>query len=169
MTVVLERGIDDVKGRRLFSLAIASTADLPKPIVLPSRNFVCLLAWEARGASTASISELVEPLVQAGASYFVCWGPNCERVHDIIDEIAAHPSSGVPTDSCIMATWHDDESLEDAIWYFLVNTQPDAHYEETTHASLAISVTSEAWEAEIVAALRNPRAFIGRASASGAA
>ena len=39
-------------------------------------------------------------MLRAGASYFVCWGSDCERVHDIIDEMVSYPDNdfGVPED-----------------------------------------------------------------------
>jgi hypothetical protein len=61
--------------RRLFSMSIPSAAALPR-LGLPPGGFVCLLAWDARGASTDVISAFVESLLLQGTSYFVCWGPD---------------------------------------------------------------------------------------------
>ena len=98
------------------------------------------------------------------------WGPDCERVHDIIDEMVSYPGNdfGVPEDSCIMTTWHSSEPLREALRFFLVNSWPDEHYQDSTHTALAISVGSSAWEAEIADALDNPRELIRRASENGA-
>jgi hypothetical protein len=157
-----EHACEPLMERRLFSLGIGSPADLPPRLDLPAGNFACLLAWDARCASADEVSGIVEPLLRAGACYFVCWGRDCKRVHDIIDEIAAHPDNdfGVPEDSCIMTTWHDSEPLRDALWFFLLNSSPDEHYEKSTHSALAISVGSSEWTAEIAEALDNPRQFI---------
>jgi hypothetical protein len=107
---------------------------------------------------------LIEPLVRAGASYFVCWGPGCERVHDIIDEIASYPDNefAIPGDSCIMTTWHDSEPLDEALWFLLVNAWPDQHYARSTHATLGISIGSTAWAAQISDAFDDPREFVRR-------
>jgi hypothetical protein len=76
----------------------------------------------------------------------VCWGPDCQRVHDIIDEMSEPGNDvGVPEDSCIMTTWHDSEPLREALWFFLVNSWPDEHYENSTRVALAISVGSSEW------------------------
>jgi hypothetical protein len=165
-----EHAFDSTTERRLFSLEIPSAGALPH-LALPARNFVCLLAWDARAASVDEVSALVEPLLRAGASYFVCWGPDCERVHDIIDEIASYPDNdfGVPEDSCIMTTWHSSEPLCAALWFFLVNSAPHEHYQDSTRAALAISIGSSAWAAEVVEALDDPREFVDRGSESGAA
>jgi hypothetical protein len=156
-----EHAFDPVMERRLFSIDIASAA-VPPRFELPARNFACLLAWDARGASADAVSAFVEPLLRAGASYFVCWGPDCERVHDIIDAMVSYPDNefGVPEDSCIMTTWHASEPLREALWFLLVNSWPDEHYQDSTHAALAISVGSSAWAAEIAEALDHPREFV---------
>lgn len=158
-----EHGFDPVMERRLLSLAIPSADALPR-LVLPPGNFACLLAWNARGVADDTVSAIVAPLLRQGASYFVCWGPDCERVHDIIDQMVSHPGNdfGVLEDSCIMTTWHASEPLSEALWFFLVDSRPDEHYQNSTHAALAIAVGSPAWAAEIVEALDHPQEFIRR-------
>jgi hypothetical protein len=166
-----EHAFDSVLERRLFSVALDSAFETPDTRSLPAGNFACLLAWDALRATADEISSFVEPLLKAGASYFVCWGPDCERVHDVIDEMVSHSDAnyGVPADSCIMTTWHSSEPLSEALWFFLVNTWPDEHYQDTTRASLAISVGSPTWAAEISGALSKPREFVRRGSEHGAA
>ena len=162
--MLVEHAYDSVLERRLFSVAIGSPSELPRQLSLPAGNFACMLAWDARGMSVEAICSLVEALLRAGASYFVCWGPDCERVHDIIDEVASNPDNdlGVPEGSCIMTTWHSSERLRDALWFLLVNSQPDDHYQDSTHAALAIAVGSPPWAAEIREALDHPRDFVKR-------
>jgi hypothetical protein len=167
--ILREHAFDSVMERRLFSVDTPSAAALPR-LALPSDNFACLLAWDARNDSVEAVSAFVSPLLRAGASYFVCWGPDCERVHDIIDEMVSYPDNdfGVPEDSCIMTTWHASEPLSEALRFFLVNSWPDEHYQGSTRTALAIAVGSPAWAAEIVEALDHPREFIRRASENGA-
>jgi len=153
--MVREHAFDSVLERRLFSISLESADQMPTPRDLPPRHFACLLAWNANGTTADKISSIIEPLLQAGASYFVCWGPDCERVHDTIDEIISHPDTnfGVPPDSCIMTTCHDSEQLSDALSFFLANSCPDQHYQDSTRAGLAVSIGSPQWAAEIGAAL----------------
>ncbi|HZF31367.1 MAG TPA: hypothetical protein VE907_19790 [Gammaproteobacteria bacterium] len=168
---ITARGFDDVTGRQLFSLHVASTAELPTRLDLQSSHFACLLAWDASRAPTDSVTALVERLLRAGASYFACWGPDCERVEGIIDEIVAYPGSdfGVPDDSVIMTTSHDAESLEEALWFFLTSAWPDEHYVDSTRAALAISIGSIRWAQEISLALEDVRNFVRRVSTDGVA
>jgi hypothetical protein len=168
---LVEHGFDDVMGRQLFSLQLGTAAELPAHIDLRSPHFACLLAWDASRASANSVSALVDRLLRAGTSYFVCWGPDCERVEAIIDEIMAYPGNdfGVPDESVIMTTAHATESLEEALWFFLTSSWPDEHYVDSTRAALAISVGSLAWAGEIAAALDDVRNFVKRVSTGGVA
>jgi hypothetical protein len=163
--MIREHSFDTATGRRLFSLLLPSAVPLPG-FNLALGNFACLLAWDARAVPAQVVSDLVESLLRAGASYFVCWGPDCERVHDIIDEVVSYPDNdfGVPKDSCIMTTWHASESLQEALYFFLVLSSPSEHYVDVTRAALAISVGSPGWAAEIEEALNHPQDFVKRAS-----
>lgn len=155
--------IEPVLERRLFSTSIANADALPQ-LTLPPGNFACLLAWDARDVSVDNVSALVESLLHQGASCFVCWGPDCERVHDIIDEIVSYPDNvfDVPDDACIMTMWHASAPLAEAIWFFLVNSQPNKHYEDSTHTALAITIGSPAWASQIAEALDDPSDFVER-------
>jgi len=159
-----ELGYDTVTERRLFALHLALPSEFPAQVRLPPGNFVCLLAWDARGVPAEVVSTLVERLLSAGACYFVCWGPDCERVHDIVDEIDADPDSslGAPEGSVIMTTWHSSEPLSEALWFFLRCSFPDDHYFDSTRGAVAVSIGSEAWAAEVSAALADPDNFAGK-------
>jgi len=152
-----EHPVDPITERRMFSLAIPTPSELPDLRELPPGHFVCLIAWDARGTTVETISALAEPLLRAGASYLVCWGPDCERVHDVIEQIASHPDDpfGIPDDSCIMTSWHDHDPLREALHFFLRFSWPDEHYFDSTRAGLAISVGSDAWANEILEALED--------------
>ena len=58
-----------------------------------------------------------------------------------------------------MTTWHDSESLQEALWFFLALSLPDEHYQDSTRAGLAVCVGSAAWAAEIANALDHPDEF----------
>ena len=60
----------------------------------------------------------------------------------------------------IMTTWHEDDSLDDTLWYFLNTTWPDDRYSETCRAAIAVSIAgSDVWHERIGLALRSPRQF----------
>lgn len=118
---------------------------------------------------TDSISAFAQRLLHSGGTYFVCWGPDAERVESIIDALTAYPGNdfGVPDDACIMTTSHDTESLEEALWFFLTSAWPDDHYVDSTRAALAISIGSTKLAQEISAALADVRNFVANTSTEG--
>jgi hypothetical protein len=87
--------------------------------------------------------------LDAGAVYICSWGPDCERVHDIIDEEEVGPDPTVTTDSVVMTTWHADESLADTLHFVLSFTVPDDAYAEGCGSTLAIAIGSAQWTTEI--------------------
>src|SRR5687767_7300718 len=89
---------DSVMERDLYVLDLGAADDFPARLMLPSSNFACLLAWDARAASDAEIATLARKLLDAGAAYVCTWGPDCERVHDIIDAELIEPDRGWTTE-----------------------------------------------------------------------
>jgi hypothetical protein len=152
-------GYDDVKERALYVLDLDAAEDLPAPVGLPSAHFACLLAWDARVASDAEIARLARWLLDSGAAYVCTWGPDCERVHDIIDGEAAAGDRLVDVNHVVMTTWHDADPLSEAIWFSLFCSWPAAAYETTCASTLGVAVGSKAWGAEIRAAFEDVRAF----------
>ena len=159
----LERcSYDTLMERNLFTLELVAPRELPRHINVGSQYFGTLIAWDARAATHDEIVSFVRTLVDAGSVSFVCWGPDCERVHDIADECDPYKDN----DSVIMTTWHADESLDKAIWYFLNTMFAMADFEHAFRSSVAISVGSEPWASAIRAALCDPRSFSARVLAT---
>jgi hypothetical protein len=80
-------------------------------------------------------------------------------MHDLFDREAARMHPQPTTESGMMTTWHDDESLEEAIWYFLHCTVPADNYLESCKAVLLVSVGNGNWAAKIEKVLADPAAF----------
>jgi hypothetical protein len=162
MSEIQKLGSDSVTQRDIYFLDINKPCEIPIEFHLSSPNFACLIAWDSLNATVEEISSVVEPLIKNGGSYFCTWGPDCERVHDIIDEIGrmTHSDLGSPEGSVIMTTWHKDEPIQEALYFFLCCSWPDGHYEGSTNSSLAIVIGNTEWAEEIKKSLRAPRQFI---------
>ena len=163
MTSLRRIGFDDVNERALFLMEAADAAALPSHFVVGSDYFVALVVTDATKIDTSAISRVARILLKAGCVYFCCWGPDCERVHDIID--GAYASDGTDIGdraSTIMTTWHNDESLEEATWFALNVAFPDDQFFDKTEAVVAVAIGSADWSREIEAALSDPRALVRR-------
>ena len=149
----------------LFLLSLSSPADLDATISLASSHFGCFIAWNARAQSAMSILSVIELLMRSGASYFCCWGDDCERVHDIIDEIDAAPDEELasPFNAVRTTTWHDEESLGEAIEFFLTTTLAHEHYEPTTRSALVLIIGDNKFASEVRKTLLTKMADSGAA------
>ena len=154
-------GKDDLTERELFLISLDTSFNIPKVIQLPSKHFACFIAWDSEDATDEEISHLMEVLIKNGAAYICSWGNNCERLHSIADLIRDRPDVkyDFSEDSVIMTTSHNDESIEEALYFFLTDTHPDEYYESTLSSSLAIVIDKQNNLQIIVDALLNPDQF----------
>jgi hypothetical protein len=130
--------------------ATLPTAQGVDQLALPPSHFVTLLAWNADGASTETVSSVVEKLFAGGASYLCTWGRDCERVHDIAEEIDAYPSElASPEKAVRMTTWHDNETLPELARFFLENTEPDEYYASSTKSALVLCIGPAEFAAKV--------------------
>jgi hypothetical protein len=136
-------GRSEIGERELFSLALPDLASLPESFSLPSRHFVAFLAADAAGADEAVLAEFSRRLLRAGCVYFCAWGAGCERVHDVFD------GECLDIEPVIMTTWHSEDSLDKALWFFTSVAFPDDGYWETCRSGLAISVGRPDWDEQI--------------------
>jgi hypothetical protein len=135
--------------RDVFFAALPS-AQRVNDIVLPSPHFVTLLAWNAEGEPVGAVSSVLEGLFAAGASYLCAWGSDCGRVHDIADEIDSYPSElASPDDAVRMTTWHEHETLSEAVQFFLEDTEPNGYYAGWTQSALALCIGSGMLAAQV--------------------
>jgi hypothetical protein len=141
-------GRDVVHARDLFVLDLSTAYDLPDALKLASPKFACLLAWDATQATVEEVSAVARKLLDAGAVY-VCWGPDCERVHDIFDEEAVGSDPDPTDDSVMTTTWHAEEPLAEAIFFAIELSMPDETDIDDCRSTIGISIGSTALAEEI--------------------
>ena len=86
---------------------------------------VLLTAWSMDLIKSEGLSNLVRFLLAKGAKTFVCIGDYSEILHDEIDEIIYEydAESNISNASEILTTYHEDESVDDAVNYFVHGTE----------------------------------------------
>jgi hypothetical protein len=142
--------------RRYYSVDASSASEVAAAIPASERHFVLFLAWDASRETDESVRKLARSLFAKGLAYLVAWGPDCSRVHDLFDFVGIDEGWDLTPESVVMTTWHDDEALASALWFFLFNTIPDEAYEATCQAGLAVAIDNSEWAAKIRHYLRNP-------------
>ncbi len=153
---VKRHGINPGPECPLFSESLPDFAAL-EHVVLPSTHTVLFIAADASGVHNDTIARVAERMLASGLIWVCVWGPDCERVHDIFDEV--HVGDGATEPSfTLMSTWHDDEPLEEALWFFTASAFPlDTEIETTSY--LAVTVGSTDWAATVEHALSDLPAF----------
>ena len=154
----------DSHGRRVTLLSADSLSEiLPLP-QLTSGYYGMFLAMDARSEAASNLSDLAACLIKRGLVYLCTWGPDCERVHDMFDwgqidlEIASEISDEYP----LMTAGHEDESLDEALWFFLNFTLPNQEYEGRCAQAFVVSVGNKEWTSYIAGCLSDIPAFNGR-------
>lgn len=88
-------------------------------------------------------------MVNRGTVYICAWGAECERFDTIFDLVAVNLEIEEGRDLPLMTTWHNDESLDEALWFALNVAYPDEKYADSCGSVLAVSVANPAWYAQI--------------------
>ncbi len=151
--------------RVLFALDLPRFEPCAATTRLPTDHFLCLLAADFTSASDGEISMLANSLIERGASYFVCWGPGCSRVHALIDDLTLLVEAPTSDGSVIMTTSHGGETLSEALFFLLCTAWPDTGYQDSSGCIVAVSVGGGSIAAEIREALAEPEAFVAKMSA----
>lgn len=160
MGSIQKLSIDESNNRQLFALHLSHFNQLPDLFELSTKYFACLLCWDSSKVAVEEISYVANALMKSGAVYFCTWGKGCERLHDIIDENICDLDSSLGKSFHISTSWHDKESLEETLWYFLKCTTPAFGPQADQVSGLVISIEAspEIFE-KINFALKYPQEF----------
>jgi hypothetical protein len=131
----------------------------PGELQLPSKRFRLFVAADTTRATTDQISDFAEAGLERGAVYFCAWGPGCERFHDIFDQVEiGTPRFAPPTpNDVVMTTWHDHETLEEALEFYASCAVPSDGYAAESHYRLAICVGNPEWAAVAIRFLKTAK------------
>ena len=135
--------------RELYFIAAPDFAALPNSFSFPSQHFVALLVADTTQIAAETLGSFSRALLASGCSFFCALGPGCERAHDLFDQEC------LCTPAVIMTTWHDDEPLDEAIWYFLRTSFPDDAYWHTSGSAVAIVVGNADWALHVEGRMRD--------------
>lgn len=154
-------GTDRETGRELHYAAAADPHRIGE-VDMPSPHWVCLLLWDASGVPSKAVADLARAMLRSGCVYLCAWGEDCERVHDIFDEVSLDEDPDLSRGT-IMTAWIRERGLEEALWFFLRNTMPDDDYSATCFSSLVLTIGDGAAHADTIRdALADPDGFVRR-------
>jgi hypothetical protein len=143
---------DPEHSRDLQTLYISSLDQWPTSTDVGASRFGLFLACDATEVPDDALYAIAGKALASGATYIVTWGPDCERVHDIFDDQHVAMMREAPDRHHITTTWHADESLDEALWFFADVALPG---DVTLCAGLAVAVGHEQWYRQIRQRLAN--------------
>jgi hypothetical protein len=132
----------------------------PSDLQLPSQRFRLFVAADVSTTTTEIISAFAQAALECGMVYFCAWEPDCGRFHDIVDEdilgddLGERKFKGPGERDEIMTTWHESDSLEDALDFFVNFAIPTGGFVESSNCWLAISVNNPKWAETLKQRLR---------------
>jgi hypothetical protein len=156
MTQLVEIGADPVSGRRLYFVSLSSVDQWPADLRLPSEHFVLFLATDARATADEALLTLALTALAQGLVYLCAWGPDCARLERLFDRAIATTRRDETEDSVILTTSHPEESLDQALRYFLHVAFPAADYDEACRSLVLAAVGPEDWVESIRNRLADP-------------
>ena len=149
-----------------FAVIEVSNLEWPTTLEVPSKRFRLLVAADVKSVNTLVISDFALAALKRGMVYFCSWGPGCERFHDIVDGVVVGDDgtgqefSGPNRSDVVMTTWHDDETLEEALDFFATCAVPTDGFTPDSDFRLVISVANQQWAAQARKFLGSVKFFI---------
>lgn len=145
----------DTESGRACYLAIIREEDVAAiSLDLPHEAFACLIVWDVDRSKLKQISALAKPLIRQGCAYMCAWGENCDLVDDMfdwawMDHIGVFEGARTNDEQTLMTTWHDEEPLDEALWFLLRGATPTEGFGRCDANVVILIDPSPGWEATI--------------------
>ena len=153
MTDVRHIGRAGVNARNseLYLASLTSLDEWPGTITEPAGPFVVFTALDATRFTDDQLVEFTGKLIAQGCVYSCSWGPDCSRVHDCFDTADLERVNWLADDSIVMSTWHEDESLDEALWFAVF-----AAYNDDAETDAVLAISQAEWATQIEERFADP-------------
>ncbi len=138
-----------------FAIIKLPKLEWPKSLPAPSLRFRLFVAVDVTAVSPDVLSKFSLDALNRGMVYFCAWGNGCERFHDIVDEILVEDDlaekrfAGPNENDVVMTTWHDHESLEDALDFFVSCAMPTDGFVTNSDFRLVVCCDDPQWAEKV--------------------
>jgi hypothetical protein len=118
---------------------------------LPCPRFRLFVAADVEDVTVETMSEFALTALQRGMVYLCAWGPGCELLHDITDEVRLEDDLGEgkfcgPTrKDIVMTAWHAHETLDEALDFFVTHAVPTEGFVPGSDFWLVVCVRNSDW------------------------
>lgn len=115
----------------LWLISAESFNNVLEHLTHSSPRFALFTAMDLTAGEVEASRSSVNKMVNRGLAYFCAFGENCEALHDCLDHAYVVQTTMNPepdANSVLMTTWHSDDTLEEALWFFLYTALPAGRY-----------------------------------------
>jgi len=148
-------GVDPAIKKWICTLSVTNPLDIPDDLDLPSRYYCLFVAIDANSFKIEDIGFFAEKMLLQGAVYICSWGPGCEMVHDCFDDVVVRDNLGVSDQTVILTTWHENESIDDAVWFTARVAEPAGAYAKDSQTVLYVVIGNQSWVEKVNGAVVN--------------
>lgn len=159
MTDIRLIGKSPAPGRQLYVARLSKLDDWPARFDEPVRPFVVFTALDAKRLTDVELREFARMLLDQGCVYTCTWGKDAGRVENAFDLVATDAGlAGRPyVEDVVMTTSHEDESLDDALWFAVF-----AAYPPDVEAQAVLVISEDKWAGEIESRLADSERWSAR-------
>jgi hypothetical protein len=131
-------------------LYVARVSDLAswQPLTLEESigPFIGFIAIDTSEVPGDALRAFAVDLLDNGCVYMCAWGPDASRIEVVFDLVAVEAeAAGTPyVEDVLMTTSHEEESLDDALWFAVFGAFPPEG-----EARAVLAVCDSAWSDEI--------------------
>jgi hypothetical protein len=154
-----------MKEEKHFAIIQSPDLQWPSSLELPPR-FRLFVAPDISAVSTRMASDFALGALGRGMVHFCAWGRDCERLHDIVDNVIAEDDASgrrfagpTPKDTFI-TTWHQHDTLEQALDFFVTCAVPTDGFAPGSGFRLVICIGNPDWKATAGHFLESAKWFV---------
>lgn len=136
---VQDIGVARCSGRPIKLLRLSGWA-WEEPLLSP---FILFIAAKASTNEEERIRRFAANAIEAGCAYVCTWGEGSSYLHDTFD------LASMDAKRSVMSSWHDDETLPDALWFALCNAWPDEDEFPSAAEAMVLLAVEEPWNDEV--------------------
>jgi hypothetical protein len=125
-------------------LKISNNSELPESICPDYFKCIVIVECDVKTEWQKTVSEW---LIHSGCRYMMAWGKECSSWDDSLDiaNIEKFNYEDIPKEDFVITTWHEDESLQDVLWY----SKYSAFHEYHDLATIILHISETSMEDEI--------------------
>ena len=144
------------KDRRFVLIEINNLHELTERLASLSRHYALFTAVDSSQEESSNLLVDAEKLVSSGLAYLCAWGRGCEQWHDCVDKVEQAMAARHATEDVLMTTWHSNETLDEALFFFRFGTLPTESYAKdcTDYVIAAAPAYADAIRAYFLAPLK---------------